>query len=258
MPTQRVSVRLQYRPSGDILTGRTEFTHPDLTDAVEADVDQLDSDTSVTWAVPRRGSLAGTPMLQSFSILGAKKRFRSSAPDFLPDSVWRVASSLFSSVPSRSAPVELAMSTKAEAQLMVDVDDLVRPRLVDSSAESDIAGARGLAASLRALATALRQVGESIPGDDGPSTHPNLFVTQLEHLASVVAAHRRPAPSIVTLLRDHLRGGLPVTDSERRRIRVALGRTLDTDEWKSVATELTSIAEAVVGTPASSGDEDEQ
>lgn len=257
MSNSRVSVRLQYRPSGDILTGRTEFTHPDLSDAAEADVDQLDSDTSITWAVPRRGSFAGTPMLQSFSIIGARKRFQSKAPDFLPESVWRVASSLFTSVPSRSAPIELALSTKAEAHLTVAVDDLVRPQLVESSDESDIAGARGLAIALQSLVSALRSVSESVPVDDESSIHPNLFITQLEHLAAVVAAHRRPAPSIVSMLREHLRGGLPVTDSERRRIRTALGRTLETSEWKSVATELSSIAEAIAGTSTQAGDEDE-
>lgn len=258
MSNSRVSVRLQYRPSGDILTGRTEFTHPDLSDAAEADVDQLDSDTSLTWAVPRRGSFAGTPMLQSFSIIGAKKRFQSKPPEFLPASVWRVASSLFTAVPSRSAPIELALSTKAEAHLTVTVDDLVRPQLVESSDESDIAGARGMATALQSLASALRTVGESMSvNDDEPSIHPNLFITQLDHLAAVVAAHRRPAPSIVSLLREHLRGGLPVTDSERRRIRTALGRTLETSEWKSVATELSSIAEAIAGTSTPAGDEDE-
>jgi len=91
--------------------------------------------------------------------------------------------------------------------------------------------------------------------DPDPESPPRRFVRDLDMMASVVAAHRRPVPSVVNDLLSNLRGGLPLTQSERARVRRALRASLEIDQWRDVASDLLSLSEAMTS-PSDTPDDD--
>ena len=240
-------VRLQYRPAADVLSLRSDFDHPDLVDAVDGETESIDSDTMVCWTAPRRGQFENLVLLRSFSIIGARKRFSPSRrPDFVPEGLWSTAVSLFGTTVPRGTPDRVAALAKAEARRSVDVSELVRSGTVESSGLAEVSVARSLASATRRLSRALDGALTSDSNDGHESgSPPRAFVRDLDQLASVVAAHRRPVPSVVNDLLSNLRGGLPLTQTERARVRRALKNTLDVGQWRAVATDLMTLAEAI-------------
>jgi hypothetical protein len=240
-PLDKVEIRLRYRPTGDQLIGEVAI------ESMDEIVDELDSDTSVTWARPS-GHSPVEPVLSSFSIIGARRRFRDSPPDFLPAAVWSVATSMFRSMPA-TPPGSLArLEARSEARLVLSVDELRRPADLSRSDTSDVSSARALASSLRSLSSSLRLAIDSFDTTDPHvGTPARRFVDGLETMSSLVVAHRVATPSVVSDLVANLRGGLPLSDRERKRLRVALDRTLDPLHWKSAAHELNQLAAAVRG-----------
>jgi hypothetical protein len=79
------------------------------------------------------------------------------------------------------------------------------------------------------------------------STAARQFLGGLDSMASIVASHRTSTPSAVSHLAANLRGGLPLSDHERRRLRHTLDRTLDPEHWKEAALELNQLAAVVRG-----------
>ena len=240
-------VRFQYRPSADILSVRSEFAHPDLIDSLDGDTEPIDSDTMVCWTSPRRGVFADQLILRSFSIIGAKKRFSESRrPDFVPAAIWPTATSLFGTTVPRGTPDRAAALAKAEARQSVDVSELVRSGAVESHGEADVGVARSLASASRRLSRALdgALTTDSNEGQKSGSP-PRAFIRDLDQLASIVAAHRRPVPSVIDDLLSNLRGGLPLTQSERALVRRSLRGTLDVAEWRRVAADLMALAETI-------------
>lgn len=235
-----VEARLRYRPAGDLLIGEVRL------EVVDEMVDDLDTDTSVTWG--RRAGSDSAMYLSSFSIIGAQRRFRDHRPDFLPESIWKVASSMFGSLPPSTTGSSARLEARAEARLIVSLRDV---RRVDSSlrsTESDVSSARSLAASLRDLGASVRLALDAVDATDPAlGTPARRFLDGIDSLASLVAAHRRSSPSSIADLVDNLRGGLPLSDTERRRLRHALDRAHDPDQWKVVAHELNQLAAAVRG-----------
>lgn len=235
----KVDVRLRYRPSGDVLVGEVRF------EVVDESVDDLDADTRITWA--RRTGAGNTYFLSSFSMIGAERRFREQAPEYLASSIWKVARSMFHSLPSSPAGSSARLEARAEARLVVSFDEI---RRVDTSRsdESDIASARSLASSLRDLGSSMRLALDSYDSSDPElSTPARRFVDGVDSFASLVAMHRRSPPSALHDLLDNLRGGLPLSDTERKRLRLVLERASDPVQWKSAALELNNIAAAVRG-----------
>ncbi|MFM8649243.1 MAG: hypothetical protein ACKODY_05685 [Actinomycetota bacterium] len=250
-------VRLQYRPSADILSGRADFDHPDLVDAVDGDTEPIDSDTMVSWSVPRRGEFSDQLILRSFSIIGAKKRFSARhRPDFVPSSLWTTALTLLDTSIPRGTPVAAAALAKAEARHSIDVDDLVRVSQPGRTGDADVGVARSLASASRRLSRSIDYaMGSGGHADPDPESPPRRFVRDLDMMASVVAAHRRPVPSVVNDLLSNLRGGLPLTQSERARVRRALRASLEVDQWRDVASDLLSLSEAMTS-PSDTPDDD--
>lgn len=238
--TDLVEMRLRYRPAGDLLMGEARL------EGIDETVDELDSDTSVTWT--RRAGFGDTLFLSSFSIIGAQRRFRIDSPEFLASSIWKVASSMFQSMPPSPAGSAARLEARAEARLAVTVDDLRRRADLRRSGESDIATARSLASSLRDLGSSMRLALDSYDTTDPETGTPaRRFLDGVDSLASLVAAHRRSTPSALSDLLDNLRGGLPLSDSERWQLRNTLERASDPDQWKTAALELNNIAAAVRG-----------
>lgn len=243
-----VEMRLRYRPSTDTLMGEViiETVDAPTGHTTDAATDDLDTDTSVTWA--RRSSDDETPVLSAFSIIGARRRFVEHRPDFLPESVWSVARTMFDTTPSGPAGSAARFEARSEARLAVPIADLRRTRMVRPSRDSEIAAARALSAALRDLSASMRLALDSYDTSAPDRASPaRRFLEELDALASLVAAHRRPSPDGVARSLASLRGGLPVADGERRRLRAALERTLDSDHWHAAAHELNQLAAAVRG-----------
>ena len=241
----KAEVRLRYRPSADQLIGEIAVDH--LVEPGHEVVDELDADTSITWA---RSSGTSTPefVLASFSIIGARRRFRESPPEFLPGSIWSAVTAMFASTPAAPSGSLARLEAKSEARLIVSIADLRRPADLSRSDTSDVSSARALASSLRSLSSSLRLAIDSFDTTDPRvGTPARRFVDGLQTMSSLVAAHRVATPSAVADLVANLRGGLPLSDRERRRLRVALDRTLDPLHWKSAAHELNQLAAAVRG-----------
>lgn len=239
----RVEVRLRYRPAGDLLIGETRF------DGVDDVTDEPDADTSITWV--RRPDGNGAPSeryLSSFSIIGAQRRFRDQRPDFLPDSVWTTARSMFHALPVSSAGSSARFEARSEARVVVAFDDLRQVSESERSLDSDVASARALASSLRDFGSSVRLALDSYDTTDPEiGTPARRFLDGVDSFASLVAAHRRSAPSSVADVIDNLRGGLPLSETERRRLRRALERANDPQQWKTVAHELNNLAAVVRG-----------
>lgn len=238
-------VRLQYRPAADVLSLRSDFEHPDLVDAVDGETESIDSDTMVCWTAPRRGQFENELLLRSFSIIGARKRFSPSRrPDFVPEGLWSTAVSLFGTTVPPGTPDRAAALAKAEARRSIDAAELIRSSAVETSDLAEVSVARSLASASRRLSRALDGALASNEGQKSGSP-PRAFIRDLDQLASVVAAHRRPVPSVVDDLLSNLRGGLPLTQSERALVRRSLRDTLDIAEWRRVASDLMALAESI-------------
>lgn len=242
-----VEVRLRYRPSTDTLMGEVsiERVDPATGETIDETSDDLDTDTGLTWV---RRSSDDAPVLAAFSIIGARRRFVDRRPDFLPESVWSVARSMFETTPSGPMGSSARFEARSEARLAVPITDLRRVDSVRTSRDSDIAAARALSAALRDLGASMRLALDAYDTSEPERGTPaRRFLEALDALASLVAAHRRPAPDAVVRSLTNLRGGLPLSERERKRLRTTLERTLDPDHWHAAAHELNNLAAAVRG-----------
>lgn len=245
MSPEAVRVRLAYRPTGDVLTGRSDLSHPDFISAAETD-DVIDSDTTVGWSVPITGEFEGVAVLRSFSMVGARSRFSTHRPDFIPPALWRTASTLFATSVPLGTPIEVAARTKSEAVRSVAISDLRRPESCRTAALAAVGESRSLASASRRLSRAIDAALDAALGDSEPTqSPPRRFARDLYVFGSLTAAHRRPVPSAVDGLLKNLRGGLPFTERERNKVRQALQRTLDVGEWRTVSNDFMEMAEAL-------------
>jgi len=238
MTVNSVEARLRYRPTGDILLA--EFG----VDGVDPDIVRLDADTTVTWV---RRSDDDMRLMSSLSVIGARRRFANEVPAIVPRAIVAASETMFRSTTAPMGSVARA-EARAEARLVIPVTQLEFPERSTSSPEVDVTSARSLAASLRDLKSAMQLAVDSY--DTTPierSTSARQFLGGLDSMASIVASHRTSTPSSVWSLTSNLRGGLPLSERERHRLRVTLDRTLDPEQWKEAALELNNIAAAVRG-----------
>lgn len=238
MSVESVEARLRYRSTGDVLMAEFDV------DTVDAEVDRLDADTTITWV---RHPSVDAPVMASLSMVGARRRFARGVPDFVPSVIVGAVDTMFRSTPSDFGSAARA-AARAEARLAVPLEQLVRSEWSTSSPEVDVSSARSLAAALRELKSAMQLAVESY--DTTPverSTAARQFLGGLDSMASIVASHRTSTPSAVSHLAANLRGGLPLSDHERRRLRHTLDRTLDPEHWKEAALELNQLAAVVRG-----------
>lgn len=239
-----VEVRLRYRPSTDTLMGEVDLGSDGPTSTETTD--DIDTDTSVTWVHRSSGSVE--PFLATFSIIGARRRFVDRPPRFLPESVWSVARTMFEATPTSPAGSSARFEARAEARLVVPVADLRRTDLGPVPGDSDVSATRALSGALRDLGGSMRLALDAYDTIEADRVTPaRRFLEELDALASLIAAHRRPAPDGVARSLADLRGGLPLAEGERRRLRVALERTLDPGQWHAAAHELNQLAAAVRG-----------
>lgn len=238
MNVNSVEARLRYRPTGDILLA--EFG----VDGVDPETVHLDADTTVTWLRPTDGD---GRLMSSLAMIGARRRFADEVPAIVPRAIVAASETMFRSTVGPIGSTARAES-RAEARLVIPVAQLRFSDAPTSSPEVDVTSARTLAASLRDLKSAMQLAVDTF--DTTPverSTSARQFLGGLDAMASIVASHRTSTPSAVSLLSSNLRGGLPLSERERHRLRATLDRTLDPEQWKEAALELNNIAAAVRG-----------
>ncbi|MDA3025545.1 MAG: hypothetical protein O3B23_08630 [Actinomycetota bacterium] len=238
MNVASVEARLRYRPTGDVLMA--EFA----VGVVDAEIDRVDADTTITWV---RHPDLDVQVMASLAVIGARRRFVSGAPGFVPLAIVAAVETMFRSAPS-DIGTAVGVEARAEARLAVPLSQLARSPESSSSPEVDVASARSLAAALRELKSAMQLAVESY--DTTPverSTAARQFLGGLDSMASIVASHRTSTPSAVSHLAANLRGGLPLSDHERKRLKSTLDRTLDPEHWKEAALELNQLAAVVRG-----------
>jgi hypothetical protein len=270
MDTLHALVRMRYRPSGDVLVGRVEQLSAAGTAADEPDVggptavagehddriEQLDADTSRSWRLVARGPHRGRQVLTGFQVLGVAARLDTSGAvltELLPDALARAATEMVTSA-ARSASrlrADDRMRARAEVELSVPLVELLR--LPDLSSGP----ARGASLELadlgttRALATALTHLADTVQAElallpsrrlTDPGDHSERFVDAVRALASIVSRHRLPAPGAGRAATEAVRGGLPLSASERALVRRVLAELDDVHQWREAAHSLEVLA----------------
>ncbi|CAB4622728.1 unannotated protein [freshwater metagenome] len=199
-----IEVQMRYRPVGDVLMGSVSSDVP----PEKRHREEIDADTFVEWA-PRHD---GSRQLVGFEVLHARSRtdefHRISA---LPDSVSEPAARLVSAIStdtfeSLGSAVEHAADSTVEVRLGALVLDNASP--VERGEADD---ALALALSFRALAETLA----SLPGGTDRARTQELLSALAELAATLRTADGLPAPGATAAARASVRGGLPLTDSER-------------------------------------------
>lgn len=284
MTAPHALVRMRYRPSADVLVGQVELRDadpqplgtPGELDAGElaveptarpAHVEQLDADTSLTWRTPEHGPCAGRWVLQGFQVVGVGARLgqgRSPLEVFLSERLTRTALELITSATSAAASLAAGdrVRARAEAEVEVPVAELVRPQgapHLPVEARSSVALSASTPPEVadlgaaRALSAAVVHLADAVDGElsrrsrrrDDPEPHATRFVRALRTLAEVVSRHRLPAPGAAAAAIESVRGGLPLSSSERALLRTALTHTDHVHTWRAAARDIEALAASI-------------
>lgn len=263
-------VRMRYRPSGDVLVGQVELPGADLLMVDQATstataiehrhddrVEHVDADTTRTWRLITEGPERGRSMLMGFQVLGAATRLRTERAvlaDVLPAPVARAASDMIVAAVAAADRLGADERARARAEAVVPVPlvELLEPpepaahASPSSSRSADLGSTRALAGALTHLADAIQAelvrlpVRSAAPADPGA-----VCIDALRSLASIISRHRQPAPGAAALATEAVRGGLPLSGSERALVRRALTDVDDIELWRESARSLERLAAAL-------------
>jgi hypothetical protein len=246
---------LRYRPMDDILFAQLDLTGLGddtlLLAAVGDEVEQIDADCAVSWA-----TIGTRRVLRSVQVIGPAARLRQGRFPTLPAAVTEAAQALIErsmgsggSSTSSTSPISLSV--------MLSLDELSSPadHSVEVSARvpAPLAAARSLCAALLHLASAIAGEVDTAVRDrdvDDVDDVENLlparrFVMAAQELAGVIAEHRRPAPGLAARAVELVRGGLPLSTSERTLLRQALTDIDQPTTWRAVARGLDALAHTI-------------
>lgn len=210
-PAVMVPVRMRYRPFGDVLRGQVGSEVP----AEKRHREELDADTVVEWVPDRHG----VRHLVGFEVLHARDR----AADFeriagLPRSLAHSAARFVTdSVIEPETPLATAIAISADSTIEIPETALQMERIPTSErgSEHDV---RELAAIIEECAVCMRDLATN--ADPAPT---RALVAALAELSSTLAAGGGlPAPGASAAARAAVRGGIPLTDSERKSLLVLL------------------------------------
>jgi hypothetical protein len=246
-PQGSAVLALRYRPLGDVLFaqldhgGRTDDANPSTHGADE--VEYLDADCVVRWA-----SVGGRRVVRSVQIIGSAARIRQGRFPTLPPALTEAARALV----ERSARLAPDASTSLTATVVLTLDDL---SLSGPVGGDEVAGEPAPRAVSRELASALVHLASTIAaevdtptagGDEFDDLTPVLrFVGALHELAGVIAEQRRPAPGLAARAVECVRGGLPLTASERSLLRQALTDIDRSSTWRAVARGIDALSSTI-------------
>jgi hypothetical protein len=244
---------LRYRPSADVLLGVVQYPPP--TGAVADDfhdvIETPNADVRVTW----RSTGSGTPnhplLLSSFEIIHAHSGWDAGAQTLLPVAVREIAHRFIeghhAASTAASNPLE-QLRARVESTTPVTVSTLSRNaghHHVRAGTQQD---ALQVARALDHLADALAAA-QGTPGSL-ESERTVEFSELLRELGAALADHDAlPAPGTSAATRQALRGGLPLTNQERRALLVALTDIDHADRWVLVANALEQLATSLTPSP---------
>lgn len=269
MDTLDTLVRMRFRPSGDVLVGQVEQfgTHTGVAEpdaggptavAGEHDdqVEQLDADTTRSWRLVTHGPHRGHQVLTSFQVVGVAARLDTSGAalsELLPGVLARAATEMVVSAAGAAARLRGTDRVRARAEVELSVPFVELLRGTDHPS-GQVRGAPVDLADLgatRALATALTHLADTVHAElsllpsrrlTDPGDHSERFVDAVRALASIVSRHRLPAPGAGRAAIEAVRGGLPLSTTERARVRRALAELDDVHQWREVARSLEVLA----------------
>lgn len=244
---------LRYRPMDDILFAQLDLTGLGddtlLLTAVGNEVEQIDADCAVSWV-----TIGTRRVLRSVQVIGPSARLRQGRFPTLPAAVTEAAQALIersmgSGGTSSTSPISLSV--------MLSLDELSSP--ADHSVEASARVPAPLAAT-RSLCAALLHLASAIAGEVDTAARDHVvdvvddvddllparrFVTAVQELAGVIAEHRRPAPGLAARVVELVRGGLPLSTSERTLLRQALTDIDQPTTWRAVARGLDALAHTI-------------
>lgn len=243
---------LRYRPMEDILFAQLDLTglgdDTPLLAAVGNEVEQIDADCAVSWATigPRR-------VLRSVQVIGPAARLRQGRFPTLPAAVTEAAQALIEQS-MRSGGTSTSSTFPISLSVMLSLDELSAPadHSVEVSARvpTPLAATRSLCAALLHLASAIAGEVDTAARDHDVDDVDDLlparrFVTAVQELAGVIAERRRPAPGLAARVVELVRGGLPLSTSERTLLRQALTDIDQPTTWRAVARGLDALAHTI-------------
>lgn len=264
-------VHLRYRPASDVLSGDIELstihaagtgqgTH--AVASTRSIAEAPDADSHLEWQ--RADDDPDTEYLAAFHIVHASARLDSGTMPSLPPALMSLAADLVASglrTLNDSTSALARVQAKVEVVLQLPPRDLVRPRHTSTSNESDDAGEplivppswsvdrsqlAAVGTSLQRLATVLHTLTASVPDREARRTEQ---LTQLlRELASVLSQGRGAvAPGTTAAARRAIRGGLPLTTTERSMLRTALGQLDTTTSWSQAISAINELASGLEG-----------
>ena len=241
---------LRYRPIEDILfaqldlTGLGEDAH--LVVAEGDETEQIDADCAVRWA-----TVGTRRVLRSVQVIGSAARLRQGRFPTLPVAVTEAAQALVERSMRSGGTSTSPITSPINISVMISLDDLSAPAdhsvEVSASALAPVAASHSLCAALLHLASAIAgEVDTTAYDHDVADLVPaRRFVMAAQELAGVIAEHRRPAPGLAARAVELVRGGLPLSTSERTLLRQALTDIDQPTTWRAVARGLDALAHAI-------------
>lgn len=242
MTAHHAVVRLRYRPASDVVSGEVELgALADTTTVVESP----DADTHLEWRPCR---VADGNMLSSFQIVHVSSVLDADTLRRLPP---EVASLVRQLVKSGRGALREGASTLEQVQARADTEatltagQLLRPTSAPLVTGSSVAADHDLALAVAAAAHRLATIIAALPHPDDLARRDRL-VHLLRELADVMRAEPgTTSPGTAAAARAAVRGGLPLTSSERRRLRWALSALEHPSTWDRGLQTLVSLTEAL-------------
>ena len=260
-------VHLRYRPASDVLSGDIELStiHAAGTGegahavaSTRSIAEAPDADSHLEWQ--RADDDPDTEYLTAFHIVHASARLDAGTMPTLPPVLLSVVTDLVASgvrTLSESTSALARVQAKVEVVLHLPPHDLVRPGaaartdevlIVPPSWSVDRAQLSAVGASLQRLATVVQSLATSVPEREARRT--DQLVRLLRELASVLSQGRGAvAPGTSAAARRAVRGGLPLTASERSTLRAALTQLDTTTSWAQAIDAVNALASTLEGSP---------
>jgi len=265
-------VHLRYRPASDVLSGDIELStiHAAGTDqgahavaSTRSLAEAPDVDSHLEWHCADDDP--DTEYLTAFHIVHASARLEAGTMPTLPPSLLTLAADLVASgvrTLNDSTSALARVQAKVEVVLHLPPHDLVRPRaaahpeganrddealIVPPSWSVDRAQLAAVGGSLQRLASALHSLSASVPDREARRT--DQLTRLLRELASVLSHGRGAvAPGTTAAARRAVRGGLPLTATERSTLRAALSQLDTTTSWPLAIDAVNDLASTLEGT----------
>jgi hypothetical protein len=256
MRSSPARVILRYRPGSDILHSRVE--HPSFAGAATLR-DEADADTVVEWyEMPGEPgtSLGPRLVLAGFQMVHASDRWAGAGPRDLPAALETPVRDLVgaarAAIGVRSTVAE-RVQARAETIIEVELASLERPATAPGFLGA-LGAAEALAESIAdALADIARAV-DALPASWVSSAVDDLddrlgeLIALLGELSTTVRRTARPARGTMLATARAIRGGVPMTTSERYRLRSALALLDDPATWPLARQELRSVSDELTRT----------